>query len=208
MTKLVVTLNGLMHQEFVLTKSRINIGRRSTNDLALDHITVSGQHAAIDTTLNGAFVLDLGSTNGTKVNGQPIKKHLLQSNDTIEVGKYKIKFVLETNAPIASSDDPNATQVFDVAQVSKTLPQAKIKVLNGNNAGREMVLTKQVSNMGNPAVLVISIIREKDGYFIKFVEGVSAYRINETAMDKGSHLLKDGDVIDLAGTKLVFAFVS
>jgi pSer/pThr/pTyr-binding forkhead associated (FHA) protein len=73
MAKIIVTFNGLVQQEVSINKSRITIGRRIGNDIVIDHLTVSGQHAAIDTTSNGSFVLDLGSTNGTLVNNQPVK---------------------------------------------------------------------------------------------------------------------------------------
>jgi pSer/pThr/pTyr-binding forkhead associated (FHA) protein len=208
MTKLIVTLNGVVQQEFSSNKPRINIGRRKTNDLFLDHLTVSGQHAAIDATLNGVFILDLGSTNGTKVNGQPIKKHFLQNEDVIEIGKYKVQFFVETTQPIIPAVKTEKASVAPSVAQNAAIPLAKIKVLNGNNAGREMILNKQTTNLGNPTVLVVAIMREKSGYFIKFVEGISAYRINEIAMNKQAHLLSDGDVLDLAGTKIVFTEVA
>lgn len=208
MTKLIVTLNGVVQQEFSSNKSRINIGRRKTNDLFLDHLTVSGQHAAIDTTLNGVFILDLGSTNGTKVNGQPIKKHLLQNEDVIEIGKYKVQFLVETSQPIIPAAKTEKASAAPSVAKNVAIPLAKIKVLNGNNAGREMILNKQTTHLGNPTVLVVAVMREKSGYFIKFVEGISAYRINEIAMNKQAHLLSDGDVLDLAGTKIVFTEVA
>ena len=60
---------------------------------------MSGEHAVIVTILNDSFLEDLGSTNGTMVNGKPIKKHFLQNNDVIELGKYKLKYVGEAAAP-------------------------------------------------------------------------------------------------------------
>jgi hypothetical protein len=57
----------------------------------------------IVTILNDSFLEDLGSTNGTVVNGNPIKKHFLQNNDVVELGKYKLKFVGEA-APAASGE--------------------------------------------------------------------------------------------------------
>ena len=50
MAKVVVTLNDQIQQEVSLLKSRLTVGRRPNNDLVLDHLTVSGQHAAIDST--------------------------------------------------------------------------------------------------------------------------------------------------------------
>ena len=95
MAKLVLSMDGLVLKEIELTKERISIGRRPHNDIVIDNLAISGEHAVLITILNDSFIEDLGSTNGTTVNGQPIKKHFLQNNDTVELGKYKLKFVVE-----------------------------------------------------------------------------------------------------------------
>jgi pSer/pThr/pTyr-binding forkhead associated (FHA) protein len=95
MAKLMLSLDGTMMKEVPLDKERLIIGRRSTNDLQIDNLAVSGEHALIVTILNDSFLEDLGSTNGTLVNGVPIKKHILQHNDVIEIGKYKLKYLTE-----------------------------------------------------------------------------------------------------------------
>ncbi len=82
-------------REYPLTKERTTIGRKPHNDIVIDNLAVSGEHAMIMTILNDSFLEDLGSTNGTLVNGQPIKKHFLQNNDVVELGKYKLKYVTE-----------------------------------------------------------------------------------------------------------------
>ena len=96
MAKLILSMDGLVLKEVELTKERTTVGRRPHNDIVIDNLAVSGEHAVLITILNDSFVEDLGSTNGTTVNGQPIKKHFLQNNDTVELGKYKLKFVVET----------------------------------------------------------------------------------------------------------------
>ena len=85
-------------REYPLTKERTTIGRKPHNDIVIDNLAVSGEHAMIMTILNDSFLEDLGSTNGTLVNGQPIKKHFLQNNDVIELGKYKLKYMAEAVA--------------------------------------------------------------------------------------------------------------
>jgi pSer/pThr/pTyr-binding forkhead associated (FHA) protein len=90
-------------KEIPLTKERTTIGRKPHNDIQIDNLAVSGEHAVIVTILNDSFLEDLGSTNGTVVNGNPIKKHFLQNNDVVELGKYKLKFVGEA-APAASAE--------------------------------------------------------------------------------------------------------
>lgn len=95
MPKLVLSMDGLVLKEIVLNKERITIGRKPTNDVQIDNLAVSGEHAVITTILGDAFLEDRNSTNGTYVNGQPIKKHVLQDNDVIELGKYKLKFLAD-----------------------------------------------------------------------------------------------------------------
>jgi pSer/pThr/pTyr-binding forkhead associated (FHA) protein len=103
MAKLILSMDGLVLKEIPLTKERTTIGRKPHNDIQIDNLAVSGEHAVIVTILNDSFLEDLGSTNGTVVNGNPIKKHFLQNNDVIELGKYKLKFVGEA-APAASAE--------------------------------------------------------------------------------------------------------
>src|SRR5260221_1974187 len=103
MAKLILSMDGLVLKEIPLTKERTTLGRKPHNDIQIDNLAVSGEHAVIVTILNDSFLEDLGSTNGTIVNGNPIKKHFLQNNDVIELGKYKLKFVGEA-APAAAGD--------------------------------------------------------------------------------------------------------
>ena len=103
MAKLILSMDGLVLKEIPLTKERTSIGRKPHNDIQIDNLAVSGEHAVIVTILNDSFLEDLGSTNGTVVNGNPIKKHFLQNNDLIELGKYKLKFIGDA-APMVAGD--------------------------------------------------------------------------------------------------------
>ena len=93
MAKLIFLLDGNVIKEYALDKERITIGRRASNDVHIDNLAVSGEHAEIVTTDQDIYVQDLNSTNGTLVNKQTIKKHVLQPGDTIGLGKYQLKFV-------------------------------------------------------------------------------------------------------------------
>jgi FHA domain len=101
MAKLILSVDGQVLKEFTLSKERTLIGRKPHNDIQVDNLAVSGEHAAIITILNDSFIEDLGSTNGTMVNGKPIKKHFLQNNDVVEIGKHKLKYF--NDAPTATS---------------------------------------------------------------------------------------------------------
>ena len=104
MAKLILSMDGLVLKEFTLTKERTTIGRKPHNDIQIDNLAVSGEHAVIVTILNDSFLEDLGSTNGTLVNGQPVKKHFLQNNDMVELGKYKLKYISEAPAQSKAAD--------------------------------------------------------------------------------------------------------
>jgi pSer/pThr/pTyr-binding forkhead associated (FHA) protein len=103
MAKLILSMDGLVLKEIPLTKERTTLGRKPHNDIQIDNLAVSGEHAVIVTILNDSFLEDLGSTNGTVVNGNPVKKHFLQNNDVIELGKYKLKFIGDA-APAAAGE--------------------------------------------------------------------------------------------------------
>jgi pSer/pThr/pTyr-binding forkhead associated (FHA) protein len=132
MAKLILSMDGLVLKEISLTKERTTIGRKPHNDIQIDNLAVSGEHAVIVTILNDSFLEDLGSTNGTVVNGSPIKKHFLQNNDVIELGKYKMKFVGEPAAGLgAEKADFEKTMVLRPAAMKAAAEQAKAMVGGG-----------------------------------------------------------------------------
>lgn len=98
MAKLVLSFEGTALKTFTLNKEKMTIGRRADNDIQIDNLAVSGEHAVITTIVNDSVIEDLNSTNGTLVNGQPIAKHLLQNNDVIELGKHSLKFLVDNTA--------------------------------------------------------------------------------------------------------------
>ena len=104
MAKLILSVDGTVLKEISLTKERTTLGRKPHNDIQVDNLAVSGEHAAIITILNDSFIEDLNSTNGTLVNGKPIKKHFLQNNDVIEIGKHKLKYFGEAPAQVSTQD--------------------------------------------------------------------------------------------------------
>jgi pSer/pThr/pTyr-binding forkhead associated (FHA) protein len=112
MAKLILSMDGLTLKEINLSKERTTIGRKPHNDIQIDNLAVSGEHAVIVTILQDSFLEDLGSTNGTVVNGQPVKKHFLQNNDIVELGKYKLKYVNEAPAGQAKAADFEKTMVL------------------------------------------------------------------------------------------------
>src|SRR5208282_782271 len=73
-----------------LARERTTIGRRADNDICIPDLAVSGEHAVVVTIFADSFLEDLGSTNGTLVNGQAIAKHFLRDRDQVEIGHHKL----------------------------------------------------------------------------------------------------------------------
>lgn len=102
MSKLVLHLpNGTM-RDIKLDRDRITIGRRADNDVCLPYPAVSAEHAVVITVLTDSFLQDLGSTNGTLVNGTRISKHFLLDHDTIDIGRVQLVYLTDE----AESVDP------------------------------------------------------------------------------------------------------
>ncbi|MFA6920696.1 MAG: FHA domain-containing protein [Gallionella sp.] len=102
--KLILSLDGALIQEYPLNKERVTVGRKTDNDIVINNLAVSSHHAAIITILHDSFMEDLDSTNGLTVNGVPVKKHFLQSNDVIEIGKYKLKYLNDHVSQTSAAD--------------------------------------------------------------------------------------------------------
>jgi len=226
---LVLTLNQSVLGEFSLDKERLLIGRKPENDIQVDNLAVSGQHAAIITILNDSFLEDLDSTNGTFVNGKLVKKHALKHGDVITIGKHELKYVNDE----ATTDDQDfektmiirpgmASHAAAAAKAEETappppagtssqmvdgeMPLGKIQVLSGPGAGKELELKKALITLGRPGVQVAVITRRPQGYFITHVEGKHPL-VNGDTIGAQAHALKDHDVVELAGVKMEF-FVS
>lgn len=218
MPKMIVSIDEVVIKEVQLTKDRTTLGRRPYNDIVIDNLAVSGEHAVLLMTGGEVFLEDLNSTNGTYINGKAVKKQQLQNGDGIEIGKYKIKFVGD-----------GAAENFDKTMVVRARPMvapssapvsgyptaagdsmglgafhAAIKVLSGAASGREVPLTKVVTTIGKPGVAVAAITRRQHGYVVHHVEGAGNPTLNGTPIGTDPISLKNGDLVELAGTQMQF----
>lgn len=133
--KLVLSLDGTTLGEYPLSKERILIGRKPHNDIQIDNLAVSSEHAAVITILSDSFMEDLGSTNGTLVNGQMVKKHFLQNGDVIELGKHKLKYL--NDVPSATTaEDFEKTMVMRRPSSGAPPPEVEIPIGGDTMSGR------------------------------------------------------------------------
>lgn len=197
MAKIIILHDGQVERQVPLSKERISLGRHSQNDIVLAHPTVSGRHAAIVTILDDSFLEDLHSTNGTYVNGHRIGKHFLQDKDIIRLAKVEMEFR-------ADGVRPSAAAATAAMAALATHALADIEILNGNNAGKRMALTKPLTSLGRPGAQVVAIHRTPAAYRIEQREGALPVLLNGVALDGADTLLRHGDVIELDGTLLAF----
>jgi len=212
MPKMIVSIDGVVIKEVQLTKDRTTLGRRPYNDIVIDNLAVSGEHAVLQMTGGQVYLEDLNSTNGTYVNGKAAKKQLLQDGDSVEVGKYKIKFVsdspgdgLEKTMMVKAGTSGLAPSVAPTPLMPPL--RAAVKVLSGAAAGREVPLTKVVTTIGKPGVAVAAITRRQRGFVMHHVEGAGNPTLNGAPIGVDPVALKNGDLIELAGTQMQFVQV-
>jgi pSer/pThr/pTyr-binding forkhead associated (FHA) protein len=234
MARLVLSLDGQVMAEYNMNKERYTIGRLPDNDIRIDNAAVSGHHSLIINILNDSFLEDLNSTNGTYVNGKLIKKHALQHGDVITVGHHQLRFVeddeqqdefektmviqpsarpvekLRAAVADGAAAGPSATGRSRALAEGAALKKAKLQVLSGAFAGREVELSKALTTLGRPGVQVAAITRRSEAYYIVHVDSGKENDfplLNGTPIGAQATKLNDNDVIQLAGVKMGF-FVS
>jgi pSer/pThr/pTyr-binding forkhead associated (FHA) protein len=211
MPKMIVSIDGVVIKEVQLTKDRTSLGRRPYNDIVIDNLAVSGEHAVLQMSGNEVFVEDLNSTNGTYLNGKAVKKQELHNGDTVEIGKYKIKYVNEAANPgfektmmIKAGSAGLVTPAAAAPADAGASPGAAIKVMSGAAAGREVPLVKVVTTIGKPGVAVAAITHRPHGFVVAHVEGDNKPTLNGIPIGADPVPLKNGDVLELAGTQMQF----
>lgn len=234
--KLVMTSNSGENQEIPLTKESTTIGRKPSNDIHIDNLSVSGTHAQVITILEDSFLEDLGSTNGTYVNGKLIKKHALVHGDKITLGKFQLTYESsvgdsdqnfeqtmiirpgEVGMPeeAGSEEIDKSVQKISAAIASEkaasntkeeTIREACLQLLSGANAGKELILKKALTTIGQPGVQVAAITRRPQGFFLIHVDGGANNQVPKVAgspIGSNAHQLNNHDIIEVAGVKMEF----
>jgi pSer/pThr/pTyr-binding forkhead associated (FHA) protein len=198
MAKLLLSFNDETLHEYELEAEKTTIGRQSDNDIHIDNLAVSGHHAKILTILNDSFIVDLGSTNGTYINGERIQKHALKNGEVILIGKHTLTYVNDSadagtgtfeNTVILRPDTEGMPEqvhadktleesigriatdlASDNAADAETQATASITFLSGANKDRVLRLRKNLTTLGKPGGQVAAITRRPTGYFLIVVD--------------------------------------
>jgi len=209
-----ISIDGVVIREVTLAKDRTTLGRRAYNDIVVDNLAVSGEHAVL--TLRGGDVQieDLNSTNGTYVNAVAVQKRTLKDNDVIEVGGCRIHYRARSVAPapgvpvqvIVGNEQPSTPIPLSAAPTESgalvELGVPVLRVLAGENAGHDLPLQKVVTTVGKPGVAVAVITRRRQGYVAASVMG--AVLLNGQPLGVEAVALHERDLLELGTLRLQF----
>lgn len=197
---LVLSENGRFRTEISLDRERLSIGRRSRNDLVLEDLTVSGEHALIQLHPEGCLIRDLESRNGTHVNGRPISECELAEGDTIDIGIYRLRLARARQLAPAAAMPP---------QPKPALPEPApagpvLEYLTGPYAGITQRVDRNIMRVGDGGMQAAVITRRRQGWFLTHLEGMAAPQVNGVPIGLSASPLADGDLIELAGAQVRF----
>ncbi len=221
MAKIILTLDGAVVREYPLDKDSISVGRRHGNDIQLNDLTVSGRHALITSLGDNVYVDDLGSTNGTLLNGSRVTKSVLKHSDVIQTGNFQFTFYAEdveeyepTMFIKAEIDDTKEITTGTANHTeTKGSPLAAVRVINGPLAKKVLELRKPFNTLGFNGVKMAVIAREPTGYTISGLKSNKLRRASDLPMVNGNSIgmeqtpLQEHDVIELAGTQMELFYV-
>ncbi|MFK5912776.1 MAG: FHA domain-containing protein [Woeseiaceae bacterium] len=203
MARLIVTHQGTVVKEYELSKEKITVGRKPSNDIILDDPTVSGEHASF-LHMQHTYVEDLNSTNGVKLNGKDVKKRQLNHGDIVAIGQHEFKFIDD------SVQDFESTVIIAPpvkAKPSAAQPlKAKVTIVKGAKAGDSITLNKPYTKLGSASHVAIIARRGGNYYLMPMSGGASgdSPKLNGTRIGAESMPLNNGDIIEVASTELKF----
>lgn len=209
MEKLVIKKDDALLNEITIDKQVFTIGRDTESDLQLNDPSVSRHHATIRRIYTDLYIEDLGSTNGTQLNGRAITKHVLKAGDRLVIGSYLLDMVVEASADEAEGDldrtvviEPEAVAAARSkrsAPVRKLQPKsATLRFFRGPNKGSMEKIDRSLFTIGKPGENVAVIARRPQGFYLLHIGGSSFPRINDKEIDsKGGVQLQEGDVVEV-----------
>lgn len=209
MPQLIASVEGVKVKHIYLENDRTTLGRKHHNDIVLDSLVVSGNHCVFEMQgLAEVSVEDLGSTNGTYVNGHMIKsRQLLRDKDMISIGNYSLQFLARSEHPPAAAT-PQATMTMSLASLgfpgTSAVLQASLKLLSGASMGLEVPLVKAVTVFGQPGISVVAISHRREGYFIAHMGGKTLPTLNGIKIGPDAIALAHHDIVNLAGDEMEF----
>jgi len=206
MPQLILSIDGVEIRRVNLHKDRTTLGRKPHNDIVLNDMVVSGDHCVFDLEgLADVYVEDLGSTNGTCLNNKMLRKERvrLRDHDLLGVGRIRIQFLSASDPGDFGKTTSMPLEGPGLAG-DTAISHARLRVLSGSSAGLEVPVVKAVTTFGKPGTAVVAISHRRHGYFVTVMEGASGPTLNSVPIGAEAAPLSEHDVLELAGTRMVF----
>ena len=203
MARLIITHQGTVIKEFDLSKEKVTVGRKPSNDIVLDDPTVSGVHAAF-LHMQYTYIEDMNSTNGIKLNGKKVNKRQLNHGDIVQIGQHEFKFI-DDNVQDFESTVIIAPPVQENIEKKKPV-KASVVIAEGAKKGKEISLNKPYTKLGSASRVAVIARRGERYYLMPMTGGAQgdSPKLNGQQIGAESMLLKNGDIIEVASTKLRF----
>lgn len=203
MARLIITHQGTVIKEYELSKEKVTVGRKPSNDIILDDPTVSGAHAAF-LHMQHTYIEDTGSTNGVKLNGKAVNKRQLNHGDLVLIGQHEFKFIddavqdFESTVIIAPPVQENVEK--------KKAIKASVVITAGPKTGESIALNKPYTKLGSASQVAVIARRGESYYLMPMTAGAQgdSPKYNGKQIGAESMLLNDGDTIEVASTQLKF----
>jgi hypothetical protein len=203
MPQLIASVEGVEIKHVYLQKDRTTLGRKPDNDIVFDNLVVSGHHCVFELKgLADVYIEDLHSTNGTYVNGKMVLRQRLHDGEVISIGNFRIQYLAASERPSTFSE--TTAMKVDAAGQPARLPHAVFQVLNGSSEGLEMPVVKAVTTFGKPGVAVVAVSHRRDGYYVARLDGDTIPTVNGKPIGEVAVMLTNNDVLELAGTRMLF----
>ncbi|MCB2156500.1 FHA domain-containing protein [bacterium] len=212
MPEIIVKLGDQVVQRYQMDKDVASIGRARDNDIVVENLSVSRNHARIRQQ-DGKYILtDLNSANGSFVNGVKITKTELVDEDIISIGKHKLHFINKPVKEVAEEEAPPAPALGSPDEITSSSPRGVLTVTRGKQLNQEFNLTKVETSIGRANENEIRlhdwfvskkhavIVREGTRYKIKDLGSWRGTTVNSNQVREAE--LKDGDEL-LFGTTLL-----
>jgi pSer/pThr/pTyr-binding forkhead associated (FHA) protein len=207
--------------EFTLGKTNISMGRANTNDIIINDVRVSRSHARLDCGPQGVTIVDLGSSNGTRVNGSRSERATLKPGDTISLGSQQFKYMIED-----PSEDLGATMIDTQVQLDQTMDAEYLPVVinettdpglvvfSGDKTWRfnlqdadHVTIGRDEScniyiNAPNVSRRHAEVQRSGNAYLLKDLGSANGTRLRGDKIDQ--HILQEGDVFRIGPFQILF----
>jgi hypothetical protein len=214
MAKLVISRDDQMLGSRFLEDRRLTIGRASGNDIRLEDPSVSKLHAQVEVIGQDHILLDLGSSNGTYVNGERVSRRLLRHGDVVEISSFQIRYIDHRSvmnsegdrtmviARTAMPQSPHGLATSALMPAARSdaaqFAQGMLRIIQGGIIGSEVALTRPLHPLGRDGVNRAAILRRPKGFHVARVEG-AAPKVNGKQIADGWQPLASRDFIEVGG---------